>query len=501
MANIITCKTTEGQVVEFVDSIIGSGAMKDVYFSPDRSYVAAFYKTAQDYQAKERLKMITGMYHESLFTKIGAEYWQKVFCWPNAVAEHNGKLGITAPAYAANFFFEFGSKNGDAMGLKGKEKFGKWFASAHLRKRFVDPQELGNWLTHVQMCLMLARAIRRMHMMGLSHSDLSYKNVLVDPRQGMACVIDVDGLVVPGKFPPDVVGTPDFIAPEVVATSHLKKDDPLRCLPRQETDCHALAVLIYMYLLYRHPLRGRKVNDPDDEQNDEKLSMGEKALFIEHPSDTSNRVRLADIRDSELPWADTDTLPYTLTGPYLSELFRRAFIDGLHDPSKRPSANDWETALVKTVDLIQPCPNKDCEQKWYVFDNSKKPKCPFCGAPYKGKLPVLNLYSSRRAGSFLPDNHRLMVWSGQSLFRWHSNSLIKPNEKLADAEKKRVGYFVLHNGSWWLVNEGLPDLTDVTGGIKTPVPIGGKVKLNDSGQLLLSKEEGGRLVVVQMVEG
>jgi hypothetical protein len=30
-------------------------------------------------------------------------------------------------------------------------------------------------------------------------------------------------LVVPGKYPPDVVGTPDFIAPEVVMTNHLKK--------------------------------------------------------------------------------------------------------------------------------------------------------------------------------------------------------------------------------------------------------------------------------------
>lgn len=49
------------------------------------------------------------------------------------------------------------------------------------------------------------------------HSDLSYKNILIDPVMGRACVIDVDGLVVPGKYPPDVVGTPDFIAPEVEA--------------------------------------------------------------------------------------------------------------------------------------------------------------------------------------------------------------------------------------------------------------------------------------------
>ena len=94
-----------------------------------------------------------------------------------------------------------------------------------------------------------------------------------------------------------------------------------------------------------------------------------------------------------------------------------------------------------------------------------------------------------------------MVWTNQSLFPWHANNLIAPNEKLADAQKKRVGYFVLHNDVWWLVNEGLPDLMDVTGGVKTPTPIGGKVELADGKQILLSKGDGGRLVVVQMVEG
>ena len=483
-----------------MDEIIGSGAMKDVYFAPDKSYVICFYKTKQDYQARERLEMITGKYRDGIFNQAGGDYWQNLFCWPTAMLEHEGKLGIVAPTYPKHFFFEHGSKNNDILGIKGKEKEGKWFAAANLRNRFVDTRELGDWLSHLKVCLLLSRAVRRMHMAGLAHSDLSYKNVLVDPSKGHACVIDVDGLVVPSRFPPDVVGTPDFIAPEVVMTNHLAKDDPNRKLPRRETDQHALAVLIYMYLLYRHPLRGGKVHDVNDEQRDESLTMGEKALFVEHPSDKSNRIKTADAKPTELPWADTDKVPHAIAGPYLSPLFVQSFIVGLHDPSKRPSANDWETALVKTVDLIQPCQNPKCEQKWYVFDNSTKPKCPFCGTEHKGKLPVLNLYSSRKEGQFRPDNHRLMVWTGQSLFHWHSNNLVAPNEKLTDEQKKRVGYFVLHNGSWWLVNEMLPDLLEINGATKTPIPVGGKVELTDGKQILLEKGDGGRLVVVQMVE-
>lgn len=500
MAKVVKCKTFDGQEIEFVDEIIGSGAMKDIYFSPDKSYVVGFYKTKQDAQAKERLQMITGKYRESIFNQIGGDYWKKLFCWPTAMLEHEGKLGLVAPTYAKHFFFEYGSKNNDALKIKGKDKEGKWFAAPNLRNRFVDPRELGDWLNHIKVCLLLSRAVRRMHAAGLAHSDLSYKNVLVDPSKGMACVIDVDGLVVPGRFPPDVVGTPDFIAPEVVKTSHLAKNDPNRCLPKRETDVHALAVLIYMYLLYRHPLRGGKVHDVNDEQRDESLTMGERALFVEHPTDKSNRIKVKNVKPSELPWADTDKIPFTVTGPYLRDFFLQAFVAGLHDPAMRPSANDWETALVKTVDLIQPCQSPSCEQKWFVFDNSTKPKCPFCGTPFKGKLPVLNLYSSRKEGSFRPDNHRLMVYTNQSMFAWHANSLVVPNERLTDDQKKRMGYFVLHNDRWWLVNERMTDLIDVTSEPKVPVPIGGKLELKDGQKILFARGDGGRLAVVQMVD-
>lgn len=494
---IIRCQTTDGTPIEFVDEIIGTGAMKDVHFAPDRSYVVAFYKTRQDALARDRLQMITGRFRDGIFGQAGGEYWRSLFCWPTAIVEYGGRLGIVAPTYSNHFFFEHGSKNGDVLGIKGKEKEGKWFAAANLRSRHLDPRELGDWLNHLRICVLLSRAVRRMHMAGLAHSDLSYRNVLIDPSRGLACVIDVDGLVVPGKYPPDVVGTPDFIAPEVVRTSHLDRDDPKRSLPRRETDQHALAVLIYMYLLYRHPLRGGKVHDTQDEIRDEALSMGERALFIEHPTDKSNRVKAADVRPSELPWADTLKIPYTLTGPYLSPLFAQSFVQGLHNPSARPSANDWETALVKTIDLVQPCASPACGQKWYVFDNTTKPRCPFCGTPHRGRLPVLNLYSSRKEGQYRPDNHRLMIWTGQSLFPWHSNCLVTPNEKLAADLRKRVGYFVLHNGVWWLVNERLTTLFDVTA--KASVPIGGKVELREGAQILLEKGDGGRLALVQMV--
>ncbi len=497
MATLVTCTTRGGKTVQYVDEIIGSGSMKDVYFSPDKTYVVAFYKKPQNEQARERIDMITGRYRANIFEQSGGEYWKDLFCWPTDVVEHAGKIGIVVPTYQHHFFFKYGSRNNDFLGIRGREKEGKWFASANNQNKFLDPREKGTTLTYLKVCLLLSRAVRRMHAAGLCHSDLSYKNVLIDPEQGHACIIDVDGLVVPGKFPPDVVGTPDFIAPEVVKTAHLEKDDPNRVLPSILTDRHALSVLIYMYLFFRHPLRGGKIHDLDDEMRDESLSMGENALFIEHPVDRSNAVKLNQVSPSSLPWADPQKIPYTIMGPYLTPLFDRAFIEGLHHPQRRPTADEWETALVKTVDLIQPCQNPACEQKWYVFSGKTAPVCPYCATPYKGKLPILNLYSSRKAGSFRPDDHRLMVWSGQSLYAWHVNRLIAPNERTTEAQKKRVGYFVFHNDRWWLVNEGIPGLMSLPE--KTRIDIGDKLPLDDGAQFVLSTEEGGRLVVVQLI--
>ena len=38
MAQLIKLTAMDGSPVEFMDEVIGSGAMKDVYFSPDKSY-------------------------------------------------------------------------------------------------------------------------------------------------------------------------------------------------------------------------------------------------------------------------------------------------------------------------------------------------------------------------------------------------------------------------------------------------------------------------------
>lgn len=473
------------------------GGMKDVYFSPTKLYVVAIYRDKQDFNAVERLKKIATTYYENFFNREGGDYYQNLYAWPTDVVQVGDKVGIIVPCYSENFFFAKGYETIPL--LKGKEKEGKWFASAKFRsstsKLKLDRSELGNWLSYFQIGVHIARGVKRMHAAGLAHSDLSYKNVLIDPVTRSASIIDIDGLVVPGLYPPDVIGTADFIAPEVIATKHLSVQDPNKNLPNRYTDLHALAVLIYMYLFYRHPLRGGNYFGPIESDEEEDLLMGAKALFIEHPTDDSNRNFKREYGDNVknfLPWTDLGRTPYTIAGPYLKELFEQAFIKGLQNPRERPLAESWEQALIKTDDLKLKCSNHSCEQQWFIFDNSRVTKCPFCNTQYKDSIPVLDMFYQFKEGVWKPENQRLVVCNNTTLHKWHVDRSVIRNEKLNNSDKKRLGYFVFHNNQWVFVNEGLKDLKDLSS--DTKIPIGQMVTLTDGGKLLLSEENQGRIV-------
>ncbi|MCX6317522.1 MAG: serine/threonine-protein kinase [Bacteroidetes bacterium] len=499
MPTITVKSIINGSTYQYVDNgEPKSGTAKNVYFSPDKKYVVAIFKKTPDFTQKQRLIKIATDHLNRIRNSEGGDYYiDELFRWPTDVVEYNKQIGIIVPLYKPNYFFKKGYSNQDL--IKGDEKNGKWFAGAKFRnKQFplsLDGSELGTWLSYFQICVNIARGVKKLHQMGLSHSDLSYNNVLVDPVDKSAVIIDLDSLVVPGIWPADVIGTADFIAPEVLATKHLDIKDPKRKLPSRLTDLHAFACLVYMFLLHRHPLKGGKVHDLDTEKDD-LLSMGEKALFIEHPTDATNRPKLNQVSKWDLFWADVNKLPYTITGPYLKDLFDQVFIKGLHTPTERPTADQWEQALLKTTDLMQPCSNKNCEQKWYVFDNTNTPKCPFCGTKHTGTLPVLDLYYQFKPTVWKPENHRLMVYSNQYLFQWHVNRNVTRNERLSAEQKIPVGYFTFHNQKWVLVNQKLTSLKDLTD--DKEIPIGQMVELTDGKKLLLSKEDGGRVVVITM---
>lgn len=464
------------------------GGMKYTYFAPDRSYVVQYYNDPSkvDKNMTARLEAIIGRYNPTIPESKGgavggdeklAKYFAERFCWPTDLVVAP-EIGIVSPAYPKSFFFdEHASK---FLELNGKDKKSNWFTSGN--RRFLNKSELGDFRSMLQMSLLLSRSIRRLHQAGLAHSDLSNNNVLIDPKSGNCVVIDIDSLVVPGLFPPEVAGTRGYIAPEVLATMELDRNDPRRVVPGSMTDLHALAVLIYEYLFLRHPLMGPKIFSAESAEKDDFLGLGEMALFIEDPKDSSNR-----------PASLKNTIKDV--GPVLEKLFLRAFAEGLHDPPLRPSAMEWEQGLVKTWDMLHKCSNPDCEKKWFVLYDSANPVCPFCGQRIAEKNVVrFELYSEVRGHSGEWKKHSEMdIVNNTPLFKWHTHSNIFADEK---ADGTMQAYACCHNGEWFVINTHAEGMLSPQG---NPVPKGQAIRISDGTVFRASADPRGMVIKVRII--
>ena len=85
------------------------------------------------------------------------------------------------------------------------------------------------------------------------------------------------------------------------------------------------------------------------------------------------------------------------------------------------------------------------------------------------------------------------------MFKWHVYKGLSPNEKLKTEDKGRVGYFLLHQGEWILVNEKITDMFEIQEtGDKHQILPGQFIKLHEGTKILLSAAENGKVVIVQM---
>jgi serine/threonine protein kinase len=88
-----------------------------------------------------------------------------------------------------------------------------------------------------------------LHSQGLCYRDISFGNAFFDPDNGDVLIADNDNVSVDGAGALGVLGTPRFMAPEVVRGD---------ALPSTQTDLFSLSVLIFYMLMVAHPLEGEK---------------------------------------------------------------------------------------------------------------------------------------------------------------------------------------------------------------------------------------------------
>jgi len=189
--------------------------------------------------------------------------------------------------------------------------------------------------------LELSNNFLQLHSKGLCYRDISFGNAFFDPNTGEVMICDNDNVSIHGDNRQcGVIGTPRFIAPEVV----LGKAKPCR-----QTDLYSLAVLLFYILFTGHPLDGKKEADINCLNLPAMTKLyGKEPVFIFDPVDQSNR---------PVPGHhDNPIIFWTIYPEFLKKFFIRAFTEGITDPANgRVGESEWRAAMVTLRDSIIYC--------------------------------------------------------------------------------------------------------------------------------------------------
>jgi len=337
-------KDRNESTIEFEDTPFNeSGTEGDIYWSTDKKQVVKLYKVPKNEK----------IIYEILLARQETEDFNNTLAWiTHIVVDDNGAiLGVVMPNVSSDSWMEPLS----------------WYRHYKAWRGMPDSSRRGDFRGRVLCAMSLATGVRCLFSLGYAHSDLSHNNFFMNPVEGRGMLIDLDGLIVQNYHQGDIIGTQGYMAPELV-TRELRR-------PNKNSDCFALAVCLYEMFTMEHPLLdGAKIAKANDAQEDLRLSLGEQAVYREHPTDTSNHPPQSNFYISA-EWL----------GPTMQDLFKRTFVDGLHDPEKRPHPREYETALKELLDDLVKC-ERTCMWGYFpasgaVTDQHGNKGCPICGSP------------------------------------------------------------------------------------------------------------------------
>ncbi len=198
--------------------------------------------------------------------------------------------------------------------------------------------------------LQLAHSFLQLHAHGLCYRDISAGNVFLDPTTGDIAICDNDNVGVDAEGIGGVMGTPDFMAPELVRG---------QSLPNTQSDLFSLSVLLFYLFHVHHPLYGKRLLQIRSLDLKARIKLcGEEPVFIFDESNTVNEA---------LPWEKDPTGEaganafdlWKIYPEFLREKFTKAFTVGLKDPKNgRVRETEWRMVMSQLRDDITYCPNR-----------------------------------------------------------------------------------------------------------------------------------------------
>lgn len=336
--------TITGKALTLKEPSIGSGAEGIIYeISGYPGRVAKIYKNAEEARKREqKIIQMTEIAKQDAFQR---ENLLQDIAWP------------LAPLFnSAHKFVGFGMKRIPDF--------------RELLELYVYPSIKGKEVSirnRVKCLISLCDIIDRFHKTGQVFGDFNPNNIKIRPDWSV-CFVDADSCQVysAGKEYRCTVCLPGYAAPEVVRACRGTTYE--KCPGRtftQESDAFALAVHIFRMLMNGyHPFTEgswniRKGSVPAPVSLDERVARRQTLFFNSVPGYT-------------IPCAvpDLNSLP-----SYLTDLFRRAFVEGDSNPKNRPNASEWKRVLVKFMGEIVNCRRNSFHSFW-----TGNTSCPYCEA-------------------------------------------------------------------------------------------------------------------------
>lgn len=246
------------------------------------------------------------------------------FIWPTKLVDKQlGSFGYLMPLFR-----------------KGYSSLSDVIMGRHLKENGAEEKlDWPSWFIRVTAGLNLVRAFEILHASGLSYQDMNEGGFAINMQNGDVMICDCDN-VAPDLQNLGILGVLPYMAPEVARGEQR---------PNQLTDRHSLAVVLFRLFLNNHPLEGTRSITL---HGDEHLSRREADMRIygtepfycldtkgeDNPPD---KQRHADVRKL------CNIYPVALM-----QAFQTVFTEGLKDPSKRLSANEWRKVLLQVRDCL-----------------------------------------------------------------------------------------------------------------------------------------------------
>lgn len=223
----------------------------------------------------------------------------------------------------------------------------------------------------VEVAIKTVSAFKTLYVIGYSYQDMNSGNFFINPKTGDILICDNDNVAPNGTYT-GIVGTPQYMAPEIVIG---------KATPNTHTDEFSLSVVLFMLLCASHPLEGEHWVVPCLTPDIERRLYGSDAVFIFDPNDSSNRP-VKGIHNNVLKrW---DFLPQ-----YVKDTFIKAFSkEAIKNPNNRVRYTEWLKVLTRFQSDIVRCPS--CGNEIFITDASDT-KCDRCQKLYEVKH-TLKLY-------------------------------------------------------------------------------------------------------------